>query len=1319
MGRYQGKTICRRASIAHSFTLGLNPSILQGICQPCRDLLVADQPFNCEQGPKSTNWICQTCHENGDESIVGERVIKLSGCTFPVQAKKISKEAKEAWRLFATGNPKDCRQSAGGHLAAARKQQAQDHQSPFASRGNAPTRSLMVCLRIGKPQKGGRAPRRDSNMFPNLLRNYQDWSITPNRPPTPPESVGDTQEIVNRSGKPSPVTSHFTQPKDITGLQLPSRSAASSRRPSELSSTIGKQNNRDQEDDDDVTIISTMPRKKRRLHRGLKERPAPPFVARGVVDAHSIKGLKPKSSFHNNEDLLEKWTKIAERRASESANSAENASIDHANPSLAPTQQYHASRGVSPPRQTKDVVEGQLSVQVMQGPSSVAEDALVQPMPPVSAKTERERPRWSLMGLDGSNEELSPMEVDQSMPADAASESKQTPSDQRPVESGPNLPIEDSCKISQNSQRMDGATVETTNDQPKPKRNASAFVHFKPKSAGKEQARALVIEEDPVFNGKSALVRKSLELAATQHFNPPHAYSNSTRESWDWLQTHRENHPMSDPRYIGKQRRSQGKELYATTLEVPTSSSVQDQDNRPKPITDIEDQMWLHDPKAENPLLESQGYAAFQETPPSSFTRTESEPQAVSEPTEATSLSKSETSIRLIPSSDEQMLQPESAQQQLEVAAASPQKPKSMPNDYIEDMLAAANASKASSPVTETSYNIQWSAINAPASKQSTAVIFQRHLSPLPASEKKKKRKRHLKAVEPTSLPRLAPAPSQPAVTEAVHQRSPSDLSYDNIAKSSSKAATKTTAEATSPPAATNQPLESFSNQPISYEKHPPRQPGDNLQPRSNGNMQSEKPDETQTSSVYSPNTANKRANLTGTTEFSPKRGVAGTTQKDESGSTRPVSSHAYPWLNRLKSQSGPGSSRERPSLAVVPRQQKLGPGPQQQTALPQDAAQDRRTTVSQKKHHPGQASMTVAVRNTAPGLETYSLSHSSLPSLGHVDIYTRYPQQTPVQASFSELEAARRRSVEINVGPPGMASEPPSHDHVSPKIQTLEEPVRHQRQPGQIQRTNSGSHQRTSYGHAPVNISPASIPEMGSTRALQEQPFSAHAFMNQKPPFSKASYPSNQAQIHQHSTDMATSGRRHPPDHSLQQVGPASSHPPSLGTPPMAQANHDVQYMHQPSSHVHHIADRQATRSPTHAQSPTTGQYPGHSFAQSPPKFPSGYEEGLRQHLQHTKLRICVNNTPDTEIVRLGDCRSTHDFMKMILDTGRVEPGEVEKLRITFDWMQEGKKGRKFVMRLDDQADGFGHIYDEIHTRFRNVGYSVTVVDVDVLLRS
>ena len=471
-------------------------------------MLVADKPFNCEQGPRSTNWICQTCHENGDESVVGERVIKLSGCTFPIQARKISKEAKEAWRLFTTINPKDCRQSVGGHLAAARRLQVQEPQidvpsSPLEPSGDGVKKSLVVCLSIGKSRQEGQVNRRDCH------RNNQDWSITLNRPPTPPESLADSHDVANQSGKPSPLKPHFTQAQEMHD-QTRHEWNQVSRRPSEASDSLGKQNTLAEGSDEGVSIVSSTTRKKRKLHRGLKHRPASPIPMATPDEVHPPKRLKVDSSFHSNETLLENWTNTAKRRPSEGASISERAGSEGAiSSSFTLVQPVSALSSTSPVGELIHATERQDSIEVSEEISTSTKDLGTHSIGLHLSDTNNKSRKESSIELDQGLPEEIPTVVDQNLTEDASLGAKQPLSDSQTAESNPDPRGQRPEEPSTANQQVD--------------RIAPIMEH---------QPHSLVIVEHPIYNAYDRELQTSLTAATALGFPAPQAWYNSTQTLW-------------------------------------------------------------------------------------------------------------------------------------------------------------------------------------------------------------------------------------------------------------------------------------------------------------------------------------------------------------------------------------------------------------------------------------------------------------------------------------------------------------------------------------------------------------------------------------------------------------------------------------------------------------------------------------------------------------------------------------------------------------------------------------------------------------------
>ncbi|KAL9129995.1 MAG: hypothetical protein Q9217_001717 [Psora testacea] len=1286
------------------------------------------KPFNCEQGPKSANWICQTCHENGDESIVHERVIKLSGCTFPIQAKKISKEAKEAWRLFTTVSPKDSRQSAGGHLAAARKQQAQIRQpsvpsSPTRPSGNGPKKSLIVCLSVGNSQKDEQSRRRDSNVFPNLVSNGQDWSITPNRPPTPPESVSDSQDVANRSCKASPVKPNFAQPQDIQDQRL-NESYKTSRQASEVSNLHGRQAAQIEEDDGEVSVISTTARKKRRLHRGLKERPSSPPVAPSSADDPPTKKLKLDPSFHSNGNLLEKWTNTAKSRAPELTMTSETAGTKDANlASLSTHQPDGASRSILPLQEMVDVPAGQPLVGVMEEPSRFAEEAVVHPIYPTSGQAKVKLPKVPPMGLDGTAAEEPSIHGKQNPAVDPLIESNQMPSDQQTANGNPSLPDGAAEEMLKESENVESVAVETIDDRSGFERGEDEVVQSTPKSAVNDKPQLLVVEADPIYNGTNATVRESLKEAAAHNFPPPHAWSNSTRASWDSVHALRGSQPTSDPRYLGKQRRSQLTGVSSFAPEVPSTLDFLQEQKLPKPVASTQDmdRTVTFEGVPQDMLMAPDGFTTYQQCPPSSvFTSASGITRMTNEANKTLSPSKSEASNQLASKSGTHVCQSTSTAQTHEKSAPQA-KPKSMPSDYIEDMLAAARVTKATSPVTEPSYNIQWSAINAPPNKQGATQTPSGAEESQRASEMKN-RKRRSRPPEPTSLPKLAPAPSPPAASGNEHQRNGSNMSNNARAERHPETATEVAAETAAEFLTTNQPLRQITMQPapdVTYlGSTPSGHVSGNMQPDLKGNRSSLHPKQSQKYSDFGPPPSCERQVVPATAESPPKKGALGTSSNFASVSPPLLASHGYPWMNRPKSRSW--STRERgrsSSPATIRKKTESYREASQRTGSPQSGDQVRRMAASRERPDQGlQPVVADAMGNSQPDLETHDQGPNALPALEHADIFTRYPQRTSVRAAMMRPEATRQDFKQDHAGSSTTSSNVPAITHILPKPQTLNQPVHSRGCSGPLQQTMPIIHP-PAFAQPPATTVPATPGSVPATLSNSQLPLS-YAFFERNSSFSQPSQLANQVQDRRQSTEVDAMNGQNTRKASQRTLRPISTYPPPLGTSPAVQGDHGVHDVNNGTANGASVTAGQPMQPPTHAPSPVT-QYLSHHFMQDPPQKIPGYDDQLRRHLQHTKLRICISDSTDTEIFRLGDCKSTRDFITKILTASRVEPSAVDKLRITFDWMPEGKKGRKFVMRLDDQADGFGHVYDEIHAKFRDMGYSVTVIDVDVLLKN
>ena len=269
------------------FSVTNSLTVSQGICQSCRGRLCDDKPFDCNQAQVTGNWACQSCHENGTEST----------CHFPA---KPTKAEKAAWNSFQLVNGKTSRSSQGGHLKPSEETPDQaavaETEQPKAAESLAP-RKLWVTLKCDQVKASLHAAQVASTTATDRSSNNGDWSTAVNRPPTPPDSVGDFMEIGNKSRKNSTIESPVT-----TTLQL---IAASSRRGPES----------DLEINSDSADTLANPRKRRRLQRGLRDRED--FSPAGEYQPSTLKPSRSGSlPNHNDEELLKKFTETAKRRAS-------------------------------------------------------------------------------------------------------------------------------------------------------------------------------------------------------------------------------------------------------------------------------------------------------------------------------------------------------------------------------------------------------------------------------------------------------------------------------------------------------------------------------------------------------------------------------------------------------------------------------------------------------------------------------------------------------------------------------------------------------------------------------------------------------------------------------------------------------------------------------------------------------------------------------------------------------------------------------------------------------------------------------------------
>ena len=219
-------------------------------------------------------------------------------------SQKPTRVEKNAWIAFELTHPKNCRRSEGGHLAAAEKVEKVEKQ--------APQPSLLVILKIPK----GNLVSEDeveaaSASLSNRASGNGEWSTTVNRPPTPPESVMGGADAHGSSNQPSPWVASFPgSPLKSTPLNT-FASEPASRRGSEQS----KNSIVTTADVKDENTLS--PRKRRRLHRGLKDTTEFPLSPETSTFEPAKKAVKLETRFQTNENLLAKFNTSAERRSSD------------------------------------------------------------------------------------------------------------------------------------------------------------------------------------------------------------------------------------------------------------------------------------------------------------------------------------------------------------------------------------------------------------------------------------------------------------------------------------------------------------------------------------------------------------------------------------------------------------------------------------------------------------------------------------------------------------------------------------------------------------------------------------------------------------------------------------------------------------------------------------------------------------------------------------------------------------------------------------------------------------------------------------------
>ena len=203
-------------------------------------------------------------------------------------------------------------------MAAARRQQdgLVAAQSPSAEAAVDGKPTLMVKLRLGK-ENAARIERKGSMSLSNFTPLSGEWVPVVDRPPTPPESISESQDSAATSNKPSPITRSYSISPTRPSKPEPTTSEPTSRRGSGYSLQSNGEIFSTEGEAEDSSTRSETPRKRRRLHRGLKER-ASGFQSteRGTPEA-SIIAPKHKPTFHTNEDLLAKFTNAVGRRQSE------------------------------------------------------------------------------------------------------------------------------------------------------------------------------------------------------------------------------------------------------------------------------------------------------------------------------------------------------------------------------------------------------------------------------------------------------------------------------------------------------------------------------------------------------------------------------------------------------------------------------------------------------------------------------------------------------------------------------------------------------------------------------------------------------------------------------------------------------------------------------------------------------------------------------------------------------------------------------------------------------------------------------------------
>ncbi|KAL9098888.1 MAG: hypothetical protein Q9163_005532 [Psora crenata] len=1257
---------------------------VKGICHPCRELLVDDKPFNCEKGPDSTNWICQTCHENGDESIVEKGVIKLGNCTFPIQARQIPKETKEAWRLFTTVSPRGCRRSAGGHLAAARNQKEQDHQldtasSPLESTGNGREKSLTASLSVGKSLNGGSEDVENSVMFPNLLRNTQEWSITPNRPPTPPESDADNQDGTNESAE-------VSQPQDAHN-QRPDQSHGFSKRPSEVGDSHFKENTLVGDGGNVMSTTSTT-KKKRRLHRGLKDTPQSPSLP-------PSKKPKPDLLFYTNEELMDKWTNTAKWRASESVDVAENGS----------------AKGANPPRGSTSLQKDMGDRPGLHSSSSTPPgEALLEPAYPSFVKAKRNLQKKLPMGLDGTVGDVPSSEVDQTMALHSPlGASLMSTGQQRGDVESRMLAGE----VSTGSNAGNPVAVESINEQPSSKRAVSGLGRSTSDSGTKEPLRTRMFQKNPIHNEGSARVGEAPREAEVLNLSPPHAWSRSTLASGDSVYGLHDNQPAIDQSHQESQRGCLEGVVSSAAPDVPNNMNMNSprEQNFPHRTTVTEDVDCTmtddHEPQ-QSPGAVDRSIAYQQSLSSSAFNNTSKPPQVASEAEKPSSTSGSKVSDQVIADSDMQICQSESPHLPSNNAAATNPRRKIMPSDYIEDMLAAAKATKESSLSTEPSFNVQFCPINAPANKQggTTGTLSTPQARQAP---EKKARKRRAKASEPLTLPKLAPAPFAKATCSSDGRQVGKQTSDNTTSRATLGTPTQMTTEPAPPNSATDRPsLSSITDtapEAIRNEDLSTSRVGSNTQPGCGGTRTSRRLREPETCSNLRPCSRDEGTDPPVRAEGGSSGGVGSAPPNSGSLATSPQAQPSYPWLNlpqqELEPEPEPAPSSQRfplpTSLQHEEEPQRITPSLPASSSPNVQVEQVTSPRQITEQRPPLPPSVMANVHGQS-GPHTYP--SQELPSLGHSEIFTSHSPPAPREPSrrlpepyLNALEAPSATSEIPQMQAPNTSAHPRYHHGLNPQGEPMSNPQR------------SSSHPMANNAHALASVAsgPATTPN--------GQLPSAYAFPNQNSASFQPFQHVNPAPTYQRLTDTCAVDAQRREHRSPQTLVPIATFPSPFRALPAMHINHEVQF----ASHRRPPAGSvPAGPPPGYAISPAT-HYPPPIPLPNPPHHDPGYNDRLARHLHHTKLRINLERSADTVIVRLGDCTTTDLFIMKIMAAMGLPRNTIRMLRITFDWIPEWKRGRTMLMTPYDRADAFGHIYDEIHTRFRMTGYSVSIIDVEL----